>query len=350
MALAAGLAVPQVRAAGKALGLLAEVLESPVKPLDLVDDPSVTEIDLPRGTGDLYRSSDRDAPGILLVHGVAPGGPRDTRMQQVATALSKSGRTVLAPSLALGNQHLDPNDTARIRDGVDRLAELTGEKVSIVSFSFGAAYSLVALQQEPQIQSKVVSLATVGTYFDLVHLLQGVTTGRVTSTDGSLERWSPDPVAGELVTEFLAEFVPPGQRQALIDAYENRQPQGLSAPARAIYDLMANDEPRRTRRLVSQLPAQLSDAIGQLSPAGQMDQISVPVRAMHSRQDPAAPPSESELMIEALEPPATGSLTLVGSFRHVTPAQGTDLLSDALPLIDFVADVIGVQERWGYGL
>lgn len=349
VALLAAIAAPPVRATGKALAVLAEVVQAPVRPLSLAPDPAVTEIELPSGSADLYLGSDDDMPGVLLVHGVAPGGPRDPRMQQVATALNKVGRTVLAPSLAMGSHRLDPQDTVRIREGIDRLAELTGGKVSVVAFSFGAAYTLVALQQQPRIQSEVLQLATVGAYYDLVHLLQGVTTGRVASPGGGFEEWSPASDADEIVIEFLAEFAGP-QQQQLLGAYRGRDPQDLSPPARAIYDLMVNDDPRRTRRLVSELPGTLPVAIRLLSPATGMDEISVPVRAMHSREDPAAPPSESALMIEALEPPATGSLTLIGSFRHVTPGRGADLLDDVVPLISFVRGVLQVQERWGYHL
>lgn len=321
----------------------------PVKPLQILPDVRARPIELPSGSADLYQSSDRTMPGVLLVHGVAPGGPREPRMQQIAAGLNKVGRTVLAPSLALKNQQLDPQDTDRIRDGIDHLAELTGGKISILAFSFGAAYSLVALQQEPRIQSKVLQVATVGTYFDLVHLLQGVTTGRVAASGGGLEEWIPDPTADEIVIEFLAGFMGP-QQQNLIDAYTERDPAGLSPPARSIYDLMVNDDPGRTRALVAGLPGVLPEAIDRLSPSNAMDRISVPIRAMHSREDPAAPPSESELMIKALGPPATGSLTLVGSFRHVTPDRGKGLLTDTVPLVGFVSDVLRVQEGWGYHL
>lgn len=349
VAVLASFAAPQVRATGKALVLLTEVLPSPVKPLNLIGNGQATEIRLPSGTADLYQGPNPESPGVLLVHGVAPGGPRDRRMQQVATGLNKLGRTVLAPSLALGDHQLDLQDTARIRDGIHHLAELTGQEVSVVSFSFGASYTLVALQQEPEIQTKVVQLATVGAYFDLVHLLQGVTTGRVPSPDGGLDEWSPRPGAGETVIEFLAERVGP-EGQALIEAYRKRTPQELSPPARSIYDLMVNEDPQRTRDLVSELPGALPVAIDRLSPAGRMDKISVPIRAMHSREDPAAPPSESEFIVQALEPPATGSLALVGSFSHVTPSRGRQLLTDAIPLIGFVTDILEIQERWGYRL
>ena len=250
------------------------------------------------GKADLYEGRNT-MPGVVLVHGVAPGGPADSRIVDVARSLNRLGRTVVAPYLGLGEQRLDRTDTARIRQSIDYLAEKTGEKVMVLAFSFGAAFSLVAME-EPAVQDKVLELATVGTYFDLVHLLQGVTAGRVNAPGGLTDERSPDPRAGKAVTEFLANYLPPAGEKALVEAYDERQPEGLDPAARAIYDLMVNTDPARTRDLVAALPAGLGDLISDLSPAARIGRIRIPIQAMHSRQDPAAPPSESALLVASL--------------------------------------------------
>lgn len=348
LALAASAAIPEVRSAGKAILLLTEVLDSPVKPLQWTTEPSFTQVTLEDGTADLYEGK-KNLPGLVLVHGVSPGGPRDPRVKGIAKGMNRLGRTVIAPSLALGDQKLDRADPARIRQSIEYLAEKTGDRVMVLAFSFGAAFTLVALEEEPQIQSKILEVATVGTYFDLIHLLQGVTTGRVNAPGGETDEWSPDPRAGVEVTKFLAGYLPEPDRSAVIDAYEDRDPEGLSPAALVIYELMTNTDPARTRELVNQLPLGLGQLIADLSPADGIETITVPIQAMHSRQDPAAPPSESALLVQSLNP-GQGSLTLVGSFRHVTPAKGIGLLKDAGPLIGFAANVLKVQEKWGYHL
>lgn len=347
LALAAGASVPPVRNSAKSVLLLAEML-TPVKLLSALPDPRTSVVELEDGKADVYAGA--DLPGIVLVHGVADGGPQDARVVQVAKSLSRLGRTVVAPYLAIGEQRFDRRDTERIRQSIDYLEARTGDKVLVLAFSFGAAFSLVAMEEEPAIQDKVLELVTVGTYFDLVHLLQGVTTGQVQGPGGLTGEWSPDARAGKLVTEFLAGYLEPADERAVVEAYEERKPEGLSEPARAVYDLMVNKDPARTRELVAALPGGLGDLIADLSPAARIDRIRIPVSAMHSRQDPASPPSESEFLMEALEPPATGELTRVGSFRHVTPARGTGLLKDAGPLVVFVAGVFGAQEKWGIRL
>ncbi len=345
LALSAGASIPAVKSNSKAVLLLGEML-TPVKLLSAAPEPRFSTVALQGGRADLYEGR-TTMPGVVLVHGVAPGGPADVRVVQVAKSLNRLGRTVLAPYLALGEQRLDRTDTARVRQSIDYLHNKTGDRVLVLAFSFGAALSLVAMEEEPAIQEKVVELATVGTYFDLVHLLQGVTAGRVNAPGGVTDEWSPDPRAGKAVTEFLANYLDPADEKAVVKAYEDRDPEGLSPEGRAIYDLMVNKDPARTQELVGALPAGLGELIADLSPAAQIDRIRIPVSAMHSRQDPASPPSESELLVASLEPPATGRVTRVGSFRHVTPARGLGLLKDVGPLIGFVSGVFGVQDRWG---
>ncbi len=346
LALTAGYCIQPVKSTTKSVLLLTEML-APVKPLRLLPDPKVSVVKLADGKADLYEGRNT-MPGVVLVHGVAPGGPADSRIVDVARSLNRLGRTVVAPYLGLGEQRLDRTDTARIRQSIDYLAEKTGGKVMVLAFSFGAAFSLVAMEEEPGIQDKVLEMATVGTYFDLVHLLQGVTAGRVNAPGGLTDEWSPDPRAGKAVTEFLANYLPSADEKALVEAYDERQPEGLNPGSRAIYDLMVNTDPARTRDLVGALPAGLGDLISDLSPAARIGRIRIPIQAMHSRQDPAAPPSESALLVASLEEPATGRLTRVGSFRHVTPAKGLGLLKDVGPLVGFVSRVFGVQDRWGF--
>lgn len=345
LALLTAALIPAVKSTTKAALLLEDML-SPVRLLRALPEPRVSTVDLPDGSALLYEGRSR-MPGVVLVHGAAPGGPTDARVVQLCRAFNRLGRTVLAPSLGLGEMRLDLTDTARIRQAIEHLYEMTGDKVALVTFSFGSGYSLVALQEDPAIQDKIVELTTVGTYFDLVHLLQGVTAGEVDAPGGITDEWSPDPRAGRMVTEFLAGHLGLEAEEALLEAYDRREPDMLDLPARAIYELMVNTDPQRTRELVDALPGGVAEQIARLSPATRMDLIRIPVQAMHSRQDPAAPPSESRLLMDALEPPATGRLTLVGSFRHVTPGVGRELLTDAGPLVGFVSRVIGSQERWG---
>jgi pimeloyl-ACP methyl ester carboxylesterase len=232
----------------------------------------------------------------------------------------------VAPSLVLAERRMDPDDALRILDAIDALADRTGPVV-VVAFSYGGALALTALEQRPSIQARVRCLATIGTYFDVVHLIEGVTTGHV-CVNGSLYPWQPPVDALDQVGPLLGDFL--GGRQLEI-----------------VGQILSNRDPRRTSTLIEQLPDDIRAILDHVSPARHIDASRVPILALHSRVDPAAPAIESVELIRAVRHRARARLTLVGSLRHVTPA-GTLLgwARDAPRLVGFAASILRAQERW----
>jgi pimeloyl-ACP methyl ester carboxylesterase len=324
--LAALAATPRGRSALKGALVLSEVLPSPLHPLSWASRrPRASRIDLPHGPADLYEGRS-GAPGIVLVHGANAGGIDDPRVRDLAQAFCRVGRTVLAPSLVLAERRMDADDGLRILDAIDELADRTGPVV-VVAFSYGGALALCALAQRPSIQARVRSLATIGTYYDVVHLIEGVTTGSV-CVNGSLYPWQPPAAALGEVGPLLGDFLG-GRRLEVVE------------------EILANRDPRRTAPLIAQLPGDVRGMLDRISPARHVDAIRVPVLALHSRLDPAAPAIESAQLVAAVRRRARARLTLVGSLRHVTPV-GTLLgwVRDAPGLVRFAASILRAQERW----
>lgn len=334
-----------MRSAAKGALVLSEILPSPLHPLArATPSPRITRVDLAHGPADLYQHR-AGAPGVVLVHGANVGGIDDPRVRALGGAFCRVGRIVLAPSLTLAERRLDLDDLARIRDAVDALADRSGPVV-IVAFSYGGALALCALAEHPAIQGRVRAVATVGTYFDLVHLIEGVTTGQVLAR-GSLHPWQPPAAAMEQAAHLLADFLGGGDAAQTEAALASRQPEALSPAARAAYELITNRDPWQVEALVAALPEGTRDLLDRLSPARRIGAIRVPVFALHSRVDPAAPAVESEELVEAVRQRAKARLTLVGSFRHVTPS-GTALgwARDLPGLIGFTESILRTQERW----
>jgi len=310
--LAALAATPRGRSVLKGALVLSEVLPSPLHPLSGVSrGHEGRRIDLPHGRADLYEARP-GASGIVVVHGANAAGIDDPRVRDLAGAFCRVGRSVLAPSLVLAERRMDLDDSLRILDAIDELADRTGPVV-VVAFSYGGALALCALAQRPSMQARVRSLATIGTYFDVVHLIEGVTTGSV-CVNGSLYPWQPPVAALRQVGPLLGDFL--GGRKLEV-----------------VEQILANRDPRRTASLIAELPGD----------------VRMPVLALHSRVDPAAPAIESAQLVAAVRPRARARLTLVGSLNHVTPV-GTVLgwTRDAPGLLWFAASILRAQERWGW--
>jgi pimeloyl-ACP methyl ester carboxylesterase len=333
------------RSMAKAALLLSDIVPSSAKPLRrLTTDPRVTALDLPFGPADLYHRPGRQAPGIVLIHGANPIGRADPRVRMMASALARIGRTVLVPGLAMGERRIEFEDTQRIRSAIAYHAGLTGERVVVLAFSFGAAFTLVALEEDPDSQDHVRAVATVGTYYDLVNLLAGVTTGQVPYDDEMVD-WQPSADAPRVVTEFLGGFLDQADAEALIAAYDSGDPSGLGSEPLAVWAVMTNRDPRLTRELVRSLPQRLIDLCEEMSPATRIARIRVPVWALHSHEDPAAPPSESVRLVRALESRIDARLTIVGLLNHVTPTGDPSAwVREGRGLFTYAARLIRAQE------
>jgi pimeloyl-ACP methyl ester carboxylesterase len=342
------MASPPARAGVKGLLLVPEVIPSPAHPLSLLTpSPRRSPVHLADGEADLYRPRGfAAAPGVVLIHGANPGGKDDPRIVGLAEALARTGRRVLVPQLSLRFQRLDLTDPVRIREAVSFLAGPARARVGVLAFSYGAGLTLVALADQPAIQAHVAFVATVGTYFSLLDLLQGATTGTVPYR-GTTVRWQPDPQARGLAAQQLEAFLGPTDGAALEASLKTADPTGLAPGPRSVYNLLANRDPSRFNVLAGQLPASLSDRLAALSPAQSINRVTVPVLALHARTDLASPPTESRALIDALKGRVETRLVLVGNLSHVTPTVSILRdLRDALRVGDFASTAMRAQEGW----
>ena len=341
------IASPPARSAIKGALVVPEVIPSPVHPLSwLTPGPTRTPVALPDGPADLYRPRGlAAAPAWVLVHGANPGGKDDPRVVELARALARDGRRVVVPQLGLRDQRLDPTDLLRIREAIQRVAG-PHNRVGILAFSYGAGLALVALAGEPALQHRVAFVATVGAYYSLLDLLQGATTGTV-PFQGHTVVWHADPQAPGIAAEQLGTFLGGADGAALARAWRIRNPAGLAPAPESVYLLLANRDPSRFPALASALPPGLLDKLTALSPAQVIGQIVVPVFALHSRTDPASPPTESRLLVSALQPRVPTRLVLVGNLSHVTPvATLTGDIADAYRVAAFAGTALRAQEGW----
>ena len=337
--------LPTVQARVKSLGVVVEAVGLDV-PRPFAPQIARVEISLDGVTGDLYYPGER-APAIVLIPGAVEGGRDDPRVVRSARAIARAERAVFVPDLELADRRFVEEDIDRIVRAADALGShpLVEEEVSILGFSFGGSFALIAAA-DPRLDGRLAQVAVFGAYFDLVGMIQAVTT-RVSLVDGRRIPWEPHPLAAEILEDVALRLVPPPGRGALVASLAGTgAPEELPPALRSVYDLLRNDDPEQTRELASRLPPEAIATLERFSPSTVAADVSAPVNAMHSIDDPAVPYGEALRLIDAL--PGT-RLTTVSLFRHVdfeprSPGDWTRAAGDLWSAWLFAGRLLAAQE------
>lgn len=344
LALTVAALLPAVQARGKAIAVLVEAVGGSFpRPLS----PSVERKDVSLGgvTGHLY-VPDRPSPPMLLLPGAATRGKEDPRAVRLARSLARAERLVFVPDLTLASRRFDTEDLDRIVRAIVALSEHPsgGGPVVVLGISYGGSFALVAAA-DPRVEGRLERVAVFGAYFDLVGVIQAVTTG-ASLVDGVRVPWRGHPLAGAMLQEVAISLISEDARPPLRAVLEGRaEPASLPPDARGLYDLLANRDPAATFELAQRLPDETRDVLARFSPSSVADRIQVPVVAMHSADDPAVPYGESLRLIRALP---DVRLVTVRSFRHVDLEAGPGgvgaLLGDLWDAWTFTTWILEPQE------
>jgi pimeloyl-ACP methyl ester carboxylesterase len=305
--------VPAVQARGKAIAVLAEAVGLSF-PRPFAPEVTRRDVTLDGVTGDLYQP-DRPSPPILLVLGAAPQGTGDPRAVRLARSLARAGRVVFAPDLTLAERRFEPEDLDRIARAVVALDDhpATTGPVVVLGISYGGSFAMVA-SADPRVAGRVARIATFGAYWDLVGVIQAVTTG-VSIAGGESVAWEGHPLARDILVHHAVELAPAADRAALRSVLEGGgDPSGLAPEARAIFDLLRNRDPGRVEDLAARLAPEAREVLERFSPSSVASGIEARVVAMHSTDDPAVPYGEALRLRRALP---GAQLITVRSFRHV---------------------------------
>lgn len=337
--------LPPVQARAKALAVLTEAIGLHV-PRPFAPPVARVEISLDGVTGDLYYPGER-APAIVLIPGAVEDGKNDPRVVRSARAIARAERAVFVVDLELAKRRFVESDIDRVVRSARALSDhpLTRGPVTILGFSLGGSFGLVAAA-DPRLDGRLAQVAVFGAYFDMVGVIQAVTTG-VSLVNGRRISWEPHPLASQILEDVVLRLAPPTGRAKLASALDGSiTPNELPPPLRGFYDLLHNQDPERTYELAARLPGPAMEILARFSPSSVAADITTPVIVMHSVDDPAVPYGEALRIVEAL--PGT-NLATVSLFRHVDfePGSASDWFRAAGDLWrawGFAGRLLGAQE------
>jgi pimeloyl-ACP methyl ester carboxylesterase len=293
LVLALAVAAPVVQAAvdlGLAAAFLVEFLSGgALHPLSALTDAPHRQ-PLPAAGASIDRWLGRRGVPLVLVHGYAPGGKDEPRVQEAAALLARAGFDVAVPTVpGLTQGRLRPDDVQAV------VATVAARPVPtvMVGVSVGAGPALLAAA-DPAVRDHVRAVLSLGGYASAGELLRFFLTGEYAWRD-IRGRVVHDP---DVVRAFVA---------ANADLLDTPAREALADPARAAAALRAP-------------PAAVSDILERLSPERVVHAIPARLLLVHGVDDPAVPYTES-LRLAAARPRDT-HLVLVRVLEHVEPGRG----------------------------
>jgi dienelactone hydrolase len=297
--LAAVCSQPLLTAATAAATILYFAPGPMAQPLDTVGFPVTVQtvhfLDA-RGTdvtGTLYlpRSWGRHA-SVVLVHGwtdLADQAPAAVRFGQ---AMARTGHAVLVPRLTrLAAGYVDDSAIDGLVGAVRYLGSRTDvdpERIALFGVCLGAAVAITSASDPRMPRLRMV--AGVNAYYDVVDLIQAVTTGTVSGGDRMIS-WSPYPPVAYLVRLNVSSLT-----------------HGHPDLTAAVNRILENRDASRVRMLVDALPASARHELGLASPAASIARLQTRLVLLQAAADPVVPPGSLEQFERALGPGGVISL------------------------------------------
>ena len=313
LALAALLAVPVARAAGDltiATAFLIEFLSAgDYRPLSaLTAAPRREPLALAGATADRWAGG--GGVPLVLVHGYAPAGKDEPRVQEAAALLARAGFDVAVPTIpGLTHGRLRPGDVQPV---VATLASRPAGTV-MVAVSVGAGPALLAAA-DPAVRDRVGVVLSLGGYASAAELLRFFLTGEYAWND----------VRGRVVHDaaVVRTFV-----EANADLLDTSAQDAVADPARAA-------------ALLAAPPAALAELLARLSPERVAPEIRARLVLVHGVDDRAVPYTES-LRLAAARPDDT-RVVLVHLVGHVEGTRARAWSTAARELAALIGVVYGI--------
>jgi dipeptidyl aminopeptidase/acylaminoacyl peptidase len=277
----------------------------------------------------LYRPLALSPASVVLVHGLAPRGQDDPKLQQAARLLARAGFWVAVPTVpGLTALRLRPGDAEPVVAAIRAIGERTrARSVAVIGVSVGAGPALLAAA-DPRVADQVSWVLSLGGYASTAELLRFFLTGhyRFGSVAG---KFAPNPDGVRLFLRANLDLIEdPGDRgriAAWLDAPGSLPPRALSRGGAAVVALVENRDPARVEPLIDTLPPALRRLIGALSPERVVAQLRGRLVLVHGRNDPLVPFTESLRLAETARRAGIPSrLVVVGVVAHVEAAEGRD--------------------------
>jgi dienelactone hydrolase len=370
VALVLAIAYPKVRTAYLTAGVLAEMLELPVRPLSRHGPPprraSTTYGAQSPDRMDLYYPADskpdRSRPAVVLSLGIHPLPLDHPDVIRIAEGIARVGVVVAVPeSTALRETRVTPEEPERLADAflvVSRLPDVDPDRIGMAGFSAGASIALVAAA-DPRIAGSVAFLSAFGAYADAETLIVDVAT-RSVERGGLVSPWPAEPGIRRDVAALVVNALPSSaERDRLASLLEpivasETAPTGprpdvlaslADAEVRAVYRLFTSSTRSDAQAAIADASDALRVPLAGISPVRVAPRIRAPTYLLHGRGDVAIPVTHAKMIADALPAGTLRRLTIFELFEHGQPGEGglrVDDLPDLWQLYGYLHELVAL--------
>jgi hypothetical protein len=270
-------------------------------------------------------------PGVVLCLGVVPAGLEHPQIPRFASALARAGFvTLIVWSPAMQDRRLDADDPDRLAAAFGYLLGLPGvdpDRCGFVGTCVGASLALVAATR-PAIRDRVAFVAAFAPFSSAELLLRDVSS-RSRVVGGTRRPWLVDPLTWQVFLRTLTASLAPAERDLLRDEFatplargEQPQPGPLGEDRVAVRRLLAGVPFETSEAELADLPDELREQLGRLSPLAALANLRAPVVAIgHDRDDLVIPVEESRRLWRALAGRPGVRYTEFALFEHADPGK-----------------------------
>lgn len=271
----------------------------------------------------------RNAPGVVLLHGVHPRGIDEPRLRAFARSLAAGGVRVLTPELSeLLAYRIDAITITKIGElATAHARSVDRASAGVIGISFAGGLALMAAARQAA-RAPIGFVVTVGSHDDLLRLCDYYAGKPVRGPNGEPADVAPHPYGARvMIREHLDRFFSADDLQIArrsLDSYLRDRHDLARRLATSLSDagkptmatLLSDAASPELSALLENAAAAVRDQLVAASPHGQLAGLQVPVFLVHGEADPIIPSIESRWLARQISAQWLRQLVITPLLRH----------------------------------
>jgi dienelactone hydrolase len=289
---------------------------------------------LPTAGGDIQvrlftPKNTEDAPAVVLVHGLQHLGIDEPRLISFARTIAESGVAVLTPQLpGIAEYEISTHSIQTIGTTVQAFSTARrGRPVGLIGMSFSGGLALIAAA-DPEVMPYVAFVVAIGAHHDLSRVARFYATGKITTVDSKImearpHEYGPLVIVFGSVSDFFSAQDAPIAREAMrlllyeeVAAAKSKASELSGAGKKRMDELFAQEHSGIRPALLENIERS-GPRLQNLSPAGKLGELRVPVLLLHGSGDDIIPPSEIKWLEKEIHPSMLKQTLITPLLSHV---------------------------------